>query len=140
MAEAWERKNPRGEVRGARALGWVQIPGVFKWPLPVHAGGTRNGHVSPELLACGGRRLGRRHPPDRDGAATVEKPGDGPQSPNGTVSSVSLVWTTNTARSLAGVVLLALALTRWRSPGSSEKLCPGLVGRHLTVVDLSIRA
>ncbi len=47
-----------------------------------------------------------------------------PQFPNGIVSSVSFVSTTNTARSLAGFVLLALALTPWRSPGSSEKLCP----------------
>jgi len=47
-----------------------------------------------------------------------------PQSPSGVVSSVSFVSTTNTARSLAGFVSLALALTRWRSPGSSEKLCP----------------
>ena len=43
---------------------------------------------------------------------------------NGVVSSVSFVSTTNTARSLAGCVSLALALTPWRSPGSSEKLCP----------------
>jgi hypothetical protein len=49
-----------------------------------------------------------------------------PQFPNGTVSSVSFVSTTNTARSLAGSVSLALALTLWRSPGSSEKLCPAL--------------
>jgi hypothetical protein len=49
-----------------------------------------------------------------------------PQFPNGIVSSVSFVSTTNTARSLAGFVLLALALTPWRSPGSSEKLCPAL--------------
>src|SRR3954451_18820068 len=50
------------------------------------------------------------------------------QFPNGTVSSVSfvLVSTTNTARSLAGSVSLALALTPWRSPGSSEKLSPAL--------------
>ena len=34
-----------------------------------------------------------------------------PQFPNGMVSSVSFVSTTNTARSLAGCVLLALALT-----------------------------
>src|SRR6266480_1420559 len=46
--------------------------------------------------------------------------------PNGIVSSVSFVSTTNTARSLAGFVLLALALTAWRSPGSSEKFCPAL--------------
>ena len=46
------------------------------------------------------------------------------QFPNGIVSSVSFVSTTNTARSLAGFVSLALALTPWRSPGSSEKLCP----------------
>src|SRR5580765_2593028 len=44
------------------------------------------------------------------------------QSPNGIVSSVLFVSTTNTARSLAGFVSLALALTPWRSPGSSEKL------------------
>ena len=49
-----------------------------------------------------------------------------PQFPNGIVSSASLVSTTNTARSLAGFVSLALALTPWRSPGSSEKLCPAL--------------
>lgn len=49
-----------------------------------------------------------------------------PQFPNGIVRSVSFVSTTNTARSLAGFVLLALALTPWRSPGSSEKLCPAL--------------
>lgn len=47
-----------------------------------------------------------------------------PQFPNGIVSSVSFVSTTNTARSLAGFVSLALALTPWRSPGSSVKLCP----------------
>ncbi len=47
-----------------------------------------------------------------------------PQFPNGIVRSVSFVSTTNTARSLAGFVSLALALTPWRSPGSSEKLCP----------------
>jgi hypothetical protein len=41
-----------------------------------------------------------------------------PQFPNGIVSSVSFVSTTNTARSLADFVLLALALTPWRSPGS----------------------
>src|SRR6185312_1931893 len=48
------------------------------------------------------------------------------QSPKGIVSSVSFVSTTNTASSLAGSVSLALALTAWRSPGSSEKLCPAL--------------
>jgi hypothetical protein len=48
------------------------------------------------------------------------------QFSNGIVSSVSFVSTTNTARSLAGSVSLALALTRWRSPGISEKLCPAL--------------
>ena len=40
--------------------------------------------------------------------------------------------TTNTARSLAGFVLLALALTLWWSPGSSEN-----VGRHRSIVDLT---
>src|SRR5262249_30981161 len=49
-----------------------------------------------------------------------------PQFPKGIVSSVSFVSTTNTARSLAGCVSLALALTAWRSPGSPEKLCPVL--------------
>src|SRR5262249_52314611 len=48
------------------------------------------------------------------------------QFPNGIVSSVLFVSTTSTARSLAGFVLLALALTPWRSPDSSEKLCPAL--------------
>ena len=48
------------------------------------------------------------------------------QFPHGNVSSVSFVSTTNTARSLAGFVLLALALTSWRSPGNSEKLYPAL--------------
>jgi hypothetical protein len=47
-----------------------------------------------------------------------------PQFSNGIVSSVSFVSTTNTARSLAGFVSLAFALTPWRSPGISEKLCP----------------
>ena len=42
----------------------------------------------------------------------------------GVVSSVSVVSSTNTARSLAGFVSLALALTAWRSPGGSEMLCP----------------
>jgi hypothetical protein len=49
-----------------------------------------------------------------------------PQFPYVVVSSVSFVSTTKTASSLAGCVLLALALTPWRSPGSSEKLCPAL--------------
>ena len=49
-----------------------------------------------------------------------------PQFPNGVVSSVSFVSTTNTARSLAGCVSLAFALTLWRSPGNSEKLCPAV--------------
>jgi hypothetical protein len=48
------------------------------------------------------------------------------QFANGIVSSVSFVSTTNTARSLAGFVLPALALTTWRSPGSSEKLSSAL--------------
>ena len=43
------------------------------------------------------------------------------QFASGIVNSVSLVSTTNTARSLAGCVSLALALTRWIWPGSSEK-------------------
>jgi hypothetical protein len=37
-----------------------------------------------------------------------------PQFPNGVVNSVSFVSTTNTASSLAGFVVLALALTSWR--------------------------
>ena len=49
-----------------------------------------------------------------------------PQFASGIVSSISFVSTTNTARSLAGLVLLALALTAWRSPGNSEKLWPAL--------------
>jgi len=43
-----------------------------------------------------------------------------PQFPNGIVSSVSFVSTTNTARSLAGFVSLALALTPWRSRFSAS--------------------
>jgi hypothetical protein len=40
------------------------------------------------------------------------------------------VSTTNTASSLAGFVSLALALTLWRSPGSSDKLCPAYIERN----------
>jgi hypothetical protein len=57
---------------------------------------------------------------------SVRAPMTKSQFPNGIVSSVSFVSTTKTARSLAGSVSLALALTAWRSPGSSEKLCPAL--------------
>ena len=39
---------------------------------------------------------------------------------------VARASTTNTARSFAGSVSLALALTAWRSPGSSDQLCPAL--------------
>jgi hypothetical protein len=46
------------------------------------------------------------------------------QFASGIVSSVSSVSTTNTARSLAGCVSLALALIAWRSPGSSDQLRP----------------
>src|SRR5438876_12264413 len=60
-----------------------------------------------------------------------------PQFPNGIVSSVSFVSTANTARSLAGFVSLALALTPWRSPGSFGEALSGLVGRHRSVVDLT---
>jgi hypothetical protein len=42
----------------------------------------------------------------------------------GVVSSFSSVSTTNTASSLAGLVLLAFSLTLCRSPGISEKLSP----------------
>src|SRR5215831_13854435 len=66
--------------------------------------------------------MSRRPPPK----ITTYPKGIQLQFPNGIVSSVSFVSTTNTARSLAGFVLLALALTPWRSPGSSEKLCPAL--------------
>src|SRR3979411_126767 len=47
-----------------------------------------------------------------------------PQFPNGVVRSVSFVSTTNTARSLAGCVLLALALTPWRSPARRSSVRP----------------
>jgi hypothetical protein len=43
---------------------------------------------------------------------------------------------TDTARSLAAFVSLALALTPWRSPGLGEALS-GPVGRHRSVVDLT---
>src|SRR5262245_1944914 len=49
-----------------------------------------------------------------------------PPIQNGITSSVSFVSTTNTARRFAGSVSLALALTLWRSPGSSDRLCPAL--------------
>src|SRR5262249_35769342 len=52
--------------------------------------------------------------------------GQPPSFTSGVVSCASFVSTTNTARSLAGAVSLALALTRWMSPGSSEKLCPAV--------------
>src|SRR4030081_2208211 len=63
---------------------------------------------------------------DGEGRAAILAQGIKPQFPNGIVSSVSFVSTTNTPRSLAGFVLLALALTPWRSPGSSEKVCSAL--------------
>lgn len=54
----------------------------------------------------------------------------GPRRPDhlwiGEVSTVSSVSTTKTASSLAGSVVLALALTAWRSPGISEKFSPVL--------------
>ena len=52
--------------------------------------------------------------------------GMNPQFPDGIVRSVSFVSTTDTARSLAGFVVPALALTPCWSPGSSKKLCPTL--------------
>jgi hypothetical protein len=54
------------------------------------------------------------------------------QFPNGVVSSVSFVSTTNTARSLAGSVSLALALTLWpcdRTSFVSTRCRPVLSGR-----------
>src|SRR5262245_46429506 len=61
--------------------------------------------------------------PGHSAGALRGGPGRGrPQFPNGVTSaSVSFVSITNTAKSLAGFVLLALALTRWRSPGCSDQ-------------------
>src|SRR5215472_18826516 len=91
---------------------------------------------SPLALPCdrtNGARCRRRRACQRQNSGSAGLPrqylrtkGIKPQFPNGIVSSVSFVSTTNTARSLAGLVSLALALTPWRSPGSSEKLCPAL--------------
>ena len=81
----------------------------------ISAGEQRKGHSEAE-------RFGVPH----FLATQISPQGIKPQFPNGIASSVSFVSTTNTARSLAGFVLLALALTLWRSPGSSEKLCPAL--------------
>ena len=44
--------------------------------------------------------------------------------------------TTNTAKSLAGFVSLALALMVWRSPGCGEALS-GLIGGYRSIVDLT---
>ena len=51
--------------------------------------------------------------------------------------AVSFVSTTNTARSLAGSVSLALALTLCRSPGDLGPVLSDFVGRHGPVVDLA---
>jgi hypothetical protein len=82
----------------------------------ISAGEQRNGHSEAERFGV----------PHFLATQYLRTKGIKPQFPNGIVSSVSFVSTTNTARSLAGFVLLALALTPWRSPGSSEKLCPAL--------------
>jgi len=112
-------------------------PGAGKWGIP-----DQEGHLAPvdggarSLVCCHVQRLilARRHYIlvhlwiGSLVKCRVEQAWDEmeikPQFPNGIVSSVSFVSTTNTARSLAGSVSLALALTPWRSPGSSEKLCP----------------
>src|SRR5262249_28078751 len=70
------------------------------------------------------RESARQQPIRRGAHPDVDRAAARSHFPNGIVSSVSFVSTTNTARSLAGLVSLALALTAWRSPGSSEKLCP----------------
>src|SRR5262249_15297537 len=61
-----------------------------------------------------------------------------PQFPNGIVSSVSFVSTTNTARSLAGFVLLALALTPWRSPGNTPTALTGALQSPAEVSRLGV--
>jgi hypothetical protein len=60
-----------------------------------------------------------------------------PQFRHGVVSSVSFVSTTNTARSLAGFVLLALALTAVALARHFGEALSSLVGRHWSVVDLT---
>jgi hypothetical protein len=82
-------------------------------PQPNSAGEQRKGHSEAERFGV----------PHFLATQYLGTKGIKPQFPNGIVSSVSFVSTTDTARSLAGCVLLALALM-WRSPGSSEKLCP----------------
>src|SRR4029077_6657970 len=60
-----------------------------------------------------------------------------PQFLNGSVRSVSFVSTTNTARSLAGCVSLALAADAVAVPGQFGEALSSLVGRHRSVVDLT---
>ena len=60
-----------------------------------------------------------------------------PQFRNGIVSSVSFVSTTNTARSLAGFVALAIGADAVAVAGQLGEALSGLVGRHRSVVDLT---
>jgi hypothetical protein len=61
-----------------------------------------------------------------------------PQFPNGIVSSVSLVSTTNTASSFAGFVALALAADAVAVAGHLRKILSRLIDRHRAVVDLTL--
>jgi hypothetical protein len=89
--------------------------------------------VNGELSAQSAQFLkpcrGVTHKPELSADPRAARLRNDSQFPNGIVSSVSFVSTTNTARSLTGFVSLALALTPWRSPGSSEKLTTRIVQR-----------
>jgi hypothetical protein len=103
-------RDAAGDERGLNAEGATTLPTIFLGLLvPLYPAVEAGGAVGRPTLVREPPTMGVEH-----------------QFPNGIVSSVSFVSTTNTASSLAGLVLLALALTPWRSPGSSEKLCPAL--------------
>jgi hypothetical protein len=115
------QRQCRIERLGRTAAGVARclVAGPADPALPSRRGVQLNGRSSAAAAAQNGSYSDRTYdPPLRNHYDS--------QFPNGIVSSVSLVSTTNTARSLAGFVLLALALTPWRSPGNSEKLCPAL--------------
>jgi hypothetical protein len=94
--------------------------------LGIFAFGPSRGRVNGELSAQSAQFLkpcgGVTHKPELSADPRAARLRNNSQFPNGIVSSVSFVSTTNTARSSTGFVSLALALTPWRSPGSSEKL------------------
>ena len=89
-------------------------------------GGKLDRHATCGLAMTAGEAEGEeraRNPRREPGAAGPRRPG---HLWIGEVSTVSSVSTTKTASSRAGSVVLALALTAWRSPGISEKFSPAL--------------